>query len=410
MNTEEEIWKQLVIDGNEYNYEVSNMGKVRVKSTQKVMALNDCIKYLRCQLIYKSKRKMYYIHRLVAIVFIDNPNKLPVVNHINLDHRDNRVTNLEWVTHSQNAIHAFKNKEQVLSGYQFAQYESGTNKLLKEFTSKSEAAKELNLSHHTITRLANTRNEKYGYYLIYKNKPESRVQTNFDLTDFIKIKNHEKYHIHRDGRIYSEYTKTLLKPIVNIYPQVHISNTRKAVHRLLAQHFIPNPENKPHVNHKDGNKLNYHIDNLEWSTRSENSQHAIDTGLNSCAKPIKQYTLDGQFVSEYKSISEACRALNIPINCVTMIARSCDKKVRYAYKFIWRYSNDNDITPVSDLKFKYKKIGQYTIDDVLIKMYDTLADAAVAMGKSKKNTNALSACYLGKTESAYGYKWKPILQ
>jgi hypothetical protein len=156
--------------------------------------------------------------------------------------------------------------------------------------------------------------------------------------------------------------------------------------------------------------LNYHIDNLEWSTRSENSQHAIDTGLNSCAKPIKQYTLDGQFVSEYKSISEACRALNIPINCVTMIARSCDKKVRYAYKFIWRYSNDNDITPVSDLKFKYKKIGQYTIDDVLIKMYDTLADAAVAMGKSKKNTSAISACYFGKADSAHGYKWKPILQ
>ena len=92
-----------------------------------------------------------------------------------------------------------------------------------------------------------------------------------------------------------------------------------------------------------------------------------------------------------------------------MITRSCDKKVRYAYNFIWRYSNDNDIEPVSDQKFRYAKIGQYTVDDVLIKVYDTLADAADAMGKSRRNTSALSACYFGKAENAHGYKWKPIL-
>lgn len=51
------------------------------------------------------------------------------------------------------------------------------------------------------------------------------------------------------------------------------------LHRLVAIHFIPNPEGKPTVNHKDGNKLNCRKDNLEWSTSSENMQHAYDTGL-----------------------------------------------------------------------------------------------------------------------------------
>ena len=51
------------------------------------------------------------------------------------------------------------------------------------------------------------------------------------------------------------------------------------IYRLVAKAFIPNPDNKPEVNHIDGNRMNNHISNLEWSTRSENEKHAYDTGL-----------------------------------------------------------------------------------------------------------------------------------
>lgn len=52
------------------------------------------------------------------------------------------------------------------------------------------------------------------------------------------------------------------------------------IHRVVAECLVPNPEDKPTVNHKDGNKTNNHPDNLEWATFSENTQHAYDTGLN----------------------------------------------------------------------------------------------------------------------------------
>lgn len=56
-------------------------------------------------------------------------------------------------------------------------------------------------------------------------------------------------------------------------------NKKWSVHRLVALHFIPNPDNKPDVNHLDGNKLNNCVNNLQWSTKSENSQHMWDSGL-----------------------------------------------------------------------------------------------------------------------------------
>jgi hypothetical protein len=75
------------------------------------------------------------------------------------------------------------------------------------------------------------------------------------------------------------------------YPRVKLTRnseyTKHSVHRLVAEAFLPNPDNKPCVNHKNGIRTDNYYHNLEWATYQENSQHAVDTGLNSGPKGEK---------------------------------------------------------------------------------------------------------------------------
>ena len=95
------------------------------------------------------------------------------------------------------------------------------------------------------------------------------------------------YRISNKGNVLGVFRNKLLKPMLNSkgYLMVRISNNRDGkfkgllVHRIIATHFIPNPQNKPQVNHKNGIKTDNRIENLEWTSSSENMLHAWEFNL-----------------------------------------------------------------------------------------------------------------------------------
>ena len=124
--------------------------------------------------------------------------------------------------------------------------------------------------------------------------------------------------------------------LVNLWKEGN--RKRMYVHRLVAQAFLPNPDDLPQVNHKDENPSNNHVDNLEFCTADYNTNYGTrnERIAEKQSKPVLQYTLDGSFVREWLSTMEARRnGYNIGNIC-----NCCNGKLNRYKGYIWKYKED----------------------------------------------------------------------
>lgn len=158
-----------------------------------------------------------------------------------------------------------------------------------------------------------------------------------------RIEEFPNYLIDEDGNVYREKTMRKLKQTHSkgySYVSLYYNKQEKRcrVHRLVAKAYIPNPDGLPCINHKDEDKSNNNVDNLEWCTYyynnfyGENPPTIVATEARKI--PVVQYTLDGKFVAEYESSHEAMRQTGFK---QTNISSCCVGKLKTAYGFIWRH-------------------------------------------------------------------------
>lgn len=111
-----------------------------------------------------------------------------------------------------------------------------------------------------------------------------------------------------------------------------------AVSRLVGQHFIPNPDNLPQINHKDEDKTNNHVDNLEWCSNKYNVNYGNRNMLASkgISKAVAQYSLDGELIRTWDSVTKAAMSLGFDLSS---IAKCCNGRTHTSYHFVWKYIN-----------------------------------------------------------------------
>ena len=158
------------------------------------------------------------------------------------------------------------------------------------------------------------------------------------------IQEANNYEISTYGNVRNKITQKILKGRLTksgyLQVSLKIDETNKFsnryIHRLVAIYWIDNPQNKREVNHKDGNKENNNINNLEWVTSSENQKHRHSIGINKTSnRRVGKFTKDGELVAQYNSIQEAA---NIENNGVRVSIDNVVHGKRKSLKgFIWKF-------------------------------------------------------------------------
>lgn len=305
MSEEQEIWRPLPVEEYKNLYDISNLGNWRNSKTKQVLKPSKAGKYLVLHVSKPGyKLQKYMVHRCVACAFVEDPDNDPdkdIVNHINGNKMDNRASNLDWCTASQNSVHAREVLKQRKTTKKIIRIDSEGNEI--EYEGIAIAAKKNNIRRQYITECARGKREqilgfKWRYSNDLHNSHSVDLSTMKHLNDYKDFSGFVGYYINKEGQIYgTNKSQFLTHNMSDGYPKVMLYKKGKPysyyVHVLVAKIFIPNPDNKKVVDHIDNIKTNCHIDNLRWVTHSENSNYYYEMKRNLSVLSQSEQSVDG---------------------------------------------------------------------------------------------------------------------
>lgn len=329
-----ENWKSLSLLKFS-NYAVSDLGNVRNITTGRLLKLTPRTNgYIAITMTSDNdKPRTVLVHKLVASAFIRIGKKGETVDHINRNRGENRASNLRWAT----AVEQLKNQKlhKIKNGRTVFQYDITGQTLLNTFKSLKDAS--VYMKHNCRGKIRKAcRNNKpcEGYMWKYREvimvlPGEEWRQIDDIYTIPVYVSNLgriKKYNRITRGTIVASYRKIILKTKEGRKKGVF-------VHRLVAEAFLG--KSALMVNHKDGNKNNNCLDNLEYVTASQNLIHAYETGLRkSKTRSVIQMDNLGNVITKFKSVKEAAAATQIYFGSIYNV---CSNHATLAGNFRWKY-------------------------------------------------------------------------
>lgn len=451
-----EIWKPLQINNL---YDVSSNGNIRNAKNlkQKVFDLNKLkLTKTRIRISNIINKRGFYLHRLIAMTFIPNPDNLDEVNHKNGDPYDNRSENLEWITRADNMKHFHDNNKfskKYMRKLLCIDKKTGnlqtTYKCIDEYL---EITKDT-IRHGKLYTILNAEGEyNLGNNKILKYETTINLEPVNSECCWKTISEAPMYEVSNTGLIkHSRLNRVVKGYLINGYKSVNLKLSDKKicrlVHRLVAAEFIPNEfVERIYVDHIDTNPLNNNVSNLRWVTPKENmnnplTKQNISMALLGHSSKILQIDITtGDIVGEYMNNddfdSQYTDNINTVMNYDTItkianfykngntIVKFGGHQKTYHKKYIFIYENN------IDMKDKYIEIANMNNNNnhtgtkivqlnkttlEIINQFDSMYDASKQLGINyggicqvynyhKYTDETRPACYKLKTTHGFIFK------
>ena len=228
----------------------------------------------------------------------------------------------------------------------------------------------------------------------------------------IPISGYENYLVFEDGRVLNTLKDRLIKPSLNENGYLYVSLWRnnksksKTLHRLVAEAFIPNPLDKPIVNHKDANRANPHKDNLEWMTQSENIAHGYWLGTMSQKRKLTPEQLDECLFRFLRgeTMTSLSKEFDYALGPMSISLRNQAVKTNQEREFTQELIRQKNGRNASASAAQRQAVARISLDGKVLAQYESLTAAATSLGKD--TSGPISNVLSGRQKTAYGYTWK----